>query len=191
MNNSFNSQSTSPFKSPKISRQHHINADDDADTLIQFESYERNQNTNKYSSNELYDSRPLISILTSSPGKLKLNVKQSPAHLACENRSNYSLDKIKSLNNSICGKSKNLSTSKLYVDDLPLSRKSSFNSVRFGPYISNQSIYNSSLENHAINSCYNSINGDLTVEAAEFTSLTIKTPRINSINNFPSTGFYF
>ena len=204
MNISFNSSTTtSPYKSPKISRQHHINADD-ADTAspIQFESYDGNEShMNATSYDELFDNRPLISILTSSPGKHKLNVT---SHVSSENRSNFSLDKLKT--SISANKGHNLSsTSKLFVDyhcgtslsnNLPLSRKSSFNSVRFGPYISNQSIYNynSSLENHGLNSGYNSINGDLTGDAHDFAAnlSASKTPRLMMpISNLPSIGLLF
>jgi hypothetical protein len=171
MHNILSSQTSSPLKSPKISRQGHINADD-CDILTKFE-FDSFNNEHTQSNIELFDTKPLISILTSSPGKHKLQVKNSLpiSHSITESKSNDSFNVKVS---SVMTKSQNMSPSKLFVDyseinrlkgnkEAPLSRKSSFNSVHFGPYISNQSIYNSSLEIRPFNSGCNSLNGGLAV----------------------------
>ena len=182
MNHILSSQNSSPLKSPKISRQCHINAEDCE--ALTFADFDLNNDLSQ-SNNELYDRKPLISILTSSPGKHKLQVKTSPAHLITESKSSESFNTVKIT--SITTKSQNVSPSKLFVDysdlnktkniikDLNLSRKSSFNSVHFGAYVSNQSIYNSSVEIRPFNSCYNSINDGLTRDdGMEFTKLSKK-----------------
>ena len=196
MNNILSSQTSSPLKSPKISRQCHINADDcDIPTKFEFDSF---NNDHTQSSIELFDTKPLISILTSSPGKHKLQVKNaSPTtHSITESKSSESFN-VKVA--SVTTKSQDMSPSKLFVDysgikklktnrEPQLSRKSSFNSVHFGPYISNQSIYNSSLEIRPFNSNSNSLNGGLAVND-DFRNLTkqeenfLKPIKVNSSLN--------
>jgi hypothetical protein len=195
MNNILSSQTSSPLKSPKISRQCHINADD-CDILTKFE-FDSFNNDHSQSNIELFDTKPLISILTSSPGKHKLQVKNSlpAAHSITESKSSESFN-VKGA--SVATNNQNVSTSKLFVDysemkklksnkEAPLSRKSSYNSVHFGPYISSQSIYNSSLEIRPFNSNSNSLNGGLAVNE-DFRNLSkeanfLKPIKINSSLN--------